>query len=442
MENIDRISNLPLHLHHQILSYLAPQDMVQTSLLSTNWKNIWCSAPDLELYEDLNGQFDFYNFVDCLLLLRDGESKVRKFLLNSLNQNMSKINAWIMYALRHNVEVLDLNVWYTGEPRVMFTQRIFCCESLRELILVSCKLNVPVRICLPALKVLKLDDVIVQDGQIFSGMYSLETLILYGCRFQCSVLNIANTQLKNLEMGGSLNTSVVISAPSLLSLELNVDNSQEKISFYGDLVSLTDAIVNITQVPCQLAIQLFCIIKNAQSLLLTMYDTSPFIKELHKDLAILNRVQVQYPNLKWLKILTMFNNIEFISINHILKHAPALESLFLMGFHQVENLDYMEVWSKYELSHLKLVEIHGFEGTKGEVKMLEFFLENAVVLEKLVITVAEHPVGGTLFTREMMKIGRKILSCPRASSSVGILFAPFCNDGGRGLTEFFYSNEW
>ncbi|KAL5730049.1 hypothetical protein ACHQM5_002923 [Ranunculus cassubicifolius] len=346
-------------------------------------------------------------------------------------EDIRKVNAWISYALKHNVEVLDLSI-YTDSNDIKFIPSIFACKSLRELTLHFCELNLPARICLPALRFLKLNGVTIQNGKLFSVLHSLETLILgHACFIDCSTLKISATRLKSLKMDVQLTSSLVISSPNLVSLELYI--SQElpgAIVFHGGMEYLDDAVINIEGLYLEAAVQLLGSVKNARSLLLTVaadFDCA-IIKELQKDLATLKRIQFQFFNLKLLRIEIRFSHIDFVFINNLLKHSPQLESLFLRNTGgDTETTDVrhcQDIWSKHELPHLKLVEVHGFDGTKGEVEMVEFFLKNAIVLERLIILTSKAGQEGVLPERELMKIGRKILTYPRASSSVGILFTP------------------
>ncbi|KAJ0253347.1 Factor of DNA methylation 4 [Hirschfeldia incana] len=73
MSGIDRISELPENLLTQILSYLSTKESVQTSVLSTKWKNLYLSVPGLDLncssipYYDDEVLSSFLSFIDKLL---------------------------------------------------------------------------------------------------------------------------------------------------------------------------------------------------------------------------------------------------------------------------------------------------------------------------------------------------------------------------------------
>lgn len=79
---MDRVSLLPTHILHHILTFLPAQDIVRTCVLSKQWKNIWCSLNSLDFGENLfsSKKIEFRNFVDHVLFLRDG-TNLRKFHL-------------------------------------------------------------------------------------------------------------------------------------------------------------------------------------------------------------------------------------------------------------------------------------------------------------------------------------------------------------------------
>ncbi|KAF5200406.1 hypothetical protein FRX31_010008 [Thalictrum thalictroides] len=87
--NGDKISDLPDNLLHQILASLDMKCAVQTSVLSTRWRNLWTSLPtlnfDLDTFlESTKGTAKdrdrFMKFVDQVFIHHD-ISNVQKFHL-------------------------------------------------------------------------------------------------------------------------------------------------------------------------------------------------------------------------------------------------------------------------------------------------------------------------------------------------------------------------
>ncbi|PIA59674.1 hypothetical protein AQUCO_00400517v1 [Aquilegia coerulea] len=270
----DRISFLPKPILHHILSFIETPQVVQTCILSKTWKNIWRSVPTLDFFkinECTAELLDLVKFTDSLLFLRDGVN-LRKLCLPLRGNDVGKVNGWIIYAMRHNVEVFEIrNVVRQSIP---FTH-ILNSESLRVFRLVSTVLDLPASISLPALKVLKFLNVTVKDGQLevlISAIPSLETLILEGCTFQSSSLTISATQLKNLVMSGEFPDSTVICTPNLVSLKLGIHKKPSPtITFDCSLLSLSYAILDYVQIRSQSLIQLMSTLKNARSLTLSEY---------------------------------------------------------------------------------------------------------------------------------------------------------------------------
>ncbi|KAL5721752.1 hypothetical protein ACHQM5_005356 [Ranunculus cassubicifolius] len=71
------------------------------------------------------------------------------------------------------------------------------------------------------------------------------------------------------------------------------------------------------------------------------------------------------------------------------------------------------------MATLKCVTIEGFRGSVNEVRFVEVLLDKASVLDKLIILTSKT---GNENYQEMMKIGKKLISYPRASPSIAILF--------------------
>ncbi|XP_021769459.1 F-box/FBD/LRR-repeat protein At2g04230-like [Chenopodium quinoa] len=59
--NEDRISELPEHIRHHIISYLFSKEAAATAILSRSWKNLWLTLPCLRLEESFFSIFEHQN---------------------------------------------------------------------------------------------------------------------------------------------------------------------------------------------------------------------------------------------------------------------------------------------------------------------------------------------------------------------------------------------
>ncbi|CAA7024345.1 unnamed protein product [Microthlaspi erraticum] len=117
---MDRVSNLPDELLHQILSFLPTKDAAVTSVLSERWLNLWKLNPNLDIDdtdflrpEARKGvraeiRQSFVDFVDSVIA-RQGDSPIKKFSLQCLTRvHPDIVNRWICNVLKRGVSELDL----------------------------------------------------------------------------------------------------------------------------------------------------------------------------------------------------------------------------------------------------------------------------------------------------------------------------------------------
>ncbi|CAL5008488.1 unnamed protein product [Urochloa decumbens] len=115
MDAGDRISGLPDEVRHHVLSFLPARDAARTCVLSPMWRQLWASAPRLNVdAEGFTSQSSFIEFVNALLLSR-GCIPLKSFWLCAngpgifLENFRDNVNMWIRYALSSNVEELGVD---------------------------------------------------------------------------------------------------------------------------------------------------------------------------------------------------------------------------------------------------------------------------------------------------------------------------------------------
>ncbi|CAO2168037.1 unnamed protein product [Urochloa humidicola] len=110
----DRISGLPVELHHHVLSFLPARDAVRTCVLSPRWRHLWASARRLNVNtEGFTRLRTFIKFGNSLLLSR-GCTPLDSFSLDANGPGIYLQNfrdtayLWICHALRSNVQTLSI----------------------------------------------------------------------------------------------------------------------------------------------------------------------------------------------------------------------------------------------------------------------------------------------------------------------------------------------
>jgi hypothetical protein len=82
VENSDKISNLPTHIAHHILSFLMMEDIARLSMVSKWWQELCISIPSLTIdgmrYRGKDYKLiRFKNFLDRMTLRRNGMKMVQ-----------------------------------------------------------------------------------------------------------------------------------------------------------------------------------------------------------------------------------------------------------------------------------------------------------------------------------------------------------------------------
>ncbi|PON72028.1 F-box domain containing protein [Parasponia andersonii] len=117
MGKMDRLSELPDHITHHILSLLPTIDAVRMSLVSKRWIDMWYSLPVVEFSDSaVFGNYDsdqLCRFVSSCLKLQKND------LLNATDNVISKFKLvtryywsyWLDLVAKSNIKVLDISIF-------------------------------------------------------------------------------------------------------------------------------------------------------------------------------------------------------------------------------------------------------------------------------------------------------------------------------------------
>ncbi|XVE80338.1 hypothetical protein DITRI_Ditri14bG0131900 [Diplodiscus trichospermus] len=448
----DRISGLPDDVLCHIISFLPLKEAIRTSILSTRWSKIFTLISNLNFDCSTRRNsycFSFMNFVDRILFYRTGF--VDKFRLNCGGFIDSyRVDGWIRYALKNSVRELDLCL--DCKEFRMLPVCVFTCKTLVTLRLVlhgKCKfvLKVPVTICFPSLKILHLSGIRFPDDdssrRLFSSCLVLEELVVHTCflKKQCR-FNVSNPTLKRLTIaytgGGFDNDSeiligyirggfdndyeIVIDAPSLIYFKccylpkrffLQNLNSlvHVHIGFGMGFNSYHSFITSNTA-----ATDLIKGIANVQSLELSGIFAKLFLES--------SSIIPEFPILTCLDLNGYFFDGWERVLPHLFACFPHLEALILKVNRKFSsdnrrvtlpsNVFPSNLWSQ-----LKTLKILSFKGKKFELKMVEYFLKNAEVLENFTIQI--RPSKKHIPDKLKSEITETLLNLPKLSEKCKVL---------------------
>ncbi|XP_057950939.1 F-box/LRR-repeat protein At4g14103-like [Malania oleifera] len=424
----DRISSLPDSIICHIFSFLPTKDAVRSSVLSTRWKYLFVSSPNLD-FDDLSflgvaSRPRFVNFIYRLLALR-GSSHVNRFRLRCyVNHDDPHVNTWISAAVRRNVQELEIELHIMchtrGSNLRLLPYDLLICKTLVVLKLdVACDLNVPSDVSFPRLKTLHLQSLYVEYDsfkKIVFGCPVLEDLLTCDCRFKQSVqvFDISVPTLKRLTLGLQYlpfaqfhDTHVVVDAPYLQCLRYE-DNIVKKGHTLKGLTSLVEAHISIN-----LSME-----QNRESIfygpsVAKLFEAISKVQSLHFAGYSTWVIQVTQPCLPTFSNLTHLEVVsdDVISLEllaELLRRSPNLEVLVVgQVYKDGEGSMNFPIRIGNLSSHLKEVELQEFTGDEDELELVEYLLDSAEILEKMKIVI--------LSSRDRLPIAQKLLKLPRRS---------------------------
>ncbi|CAK9174515.1 unnamed protein product [Ilex paraguariensis] len=237
---MDRISQLPDHLNHKILSFLRGKHVARTSVLSKTWNRIWLTFPVFELRINYDHYIEssvpdpdsYIRYPEEFLFLVD-KSLQRRFQQNldvsvfSLLISFPKfeplatyMDRWVGVALERNVTKLVLEVYTDPVIWYRVPQTVLSSKSLTILKLYNCRLDNNCVINLSQLRKLSLTHVCLLDQDMFSNLEFkfplIEDLVIKNCKGMnrnlwlspglCPLKNIelsSNKEIRNIEIAAT-----------------------------------------------------------------------------------------------------------------------------------------------------------------------------------------------------------------------------------------------
>ncbi|KAM2624459.1 hypothetical protein TB1_031434 [Malus domestica] len=171
---IDRLSNLPDEVAHQMLSFLNFKELIRVGSVSKRCRELFLSTPSLVICSpDSGNKQKHLNLLDSFdrFLLHRGDSKIQRLSISwcissGLANKIFRMITWIHIAARCNVEVLDFALNGKHIPGTLeLPACIFLCGSLRSLLVhMDTILKAPSFACSSNLQCLTLKSVTMDEG--------------------------------------------------------------------------------------------------------------------------------------------------------------------------------------------------------------------------------------------------------------------------------------
>ncbi|XP_027077143.1 F-box/LRR-repeat protein At3g59190-like [Coffea arabica] len=285
VDHVDRISALPNDLLCHILSFLPTKKAAATSILSTRWRYLFTSLPNIHLefdhslrrfdpnsgkkYVDIMGPNyqRFARLVDCChrLILQRKPYCLTKFYL-SLEEFLEifrvAIDSLICAAISCGVQQLEVFVGRDrsnalSPPGILSCPGIFSCKTLLEMKLDSCFTDfyVPETVSLPNLKILHLAQFILTDElsipRLIQGcpvLIELSFVCLTYSEGEVLTLLLKSPSLEKIYLHCVTDEwDIVLDIPSAVNLECEVEGASktsinapklQHLHFDGDAVTV------------------------------------------------------------------------------------------------------------------------------------------------------------------------------------------------------------
>ncbi|XXG69215.1 hypothetical protein AAC387_Pa06g2141 [Persea americana] len=461
-----QLSSLPDCLLHRILSFLDMQDVIRTSILSKRWRDLSTSVPNLNFNmcsaEQRNAsEVGFLRFVERALFANSA-SKIHKFRLRFWRyeeKHVSHLNACIRFVMNKGVRELDLDIAAADYRSIgyEFPCLLLNCETLTSLKLRCYGFTVPDNARFTKLTALSLSCIPFVDlHDLLKGCPLLEDLVLVGASV---ILGSKNSfPLKRLTIEGTRYLSIInIEAPTLQILKISGDFCDYS---FKDMPSLKEAYLDLSYCSrtritfrmepppyLDLSFQGLC---DARVLRLSSVCIQAMPIATFKDLHFNFKT-------KLLILRTGVQKYEMPGIANLLWSSPYLENLVIdlvpsnciyedKDCELKYDFDEREYWESLTatfpclLHHLKTFKITGFMGGGSldssmevtsfqekdeQIKLVKFFLKNAMVLEKMIIHVSKRPefVGAEQWPEILLGVTQKLVAFPRASSRAEVIFS-------------------
>ncbi|KAL3504732.1 hypothetical protein ACH5RR_034573 [Cinchona calisaya] len=398
----DLIGQLPDDILVLILSLLKLKEAAEASVVSRQWTTLWVYNPRLDFdapksilrmannCEVANSErHNYVDWVNRIIQLHKG-STVDEFRIcfpfNKCSLSQNEITKWLEYAFTRKVRRLELDLLNTCWPMCCdFPDRLlnvdFCLSS--ELPHLNyCGTQLPELIRFKSLRELILRCVNVTGEAIEFFLHNspfLERLVVFGSSKLVSLLvSDSSRMLKHLEIKTCPNiNSIKIHDSNIVSLVISVVQNLilMNVPKLTEVSVLRWRFIDWSHVFSQLS----CCLSQLESLTLTIDPKSSVNIRDFPKLSQVKHLQIE---------VDAHRDDSLMGLSPLIKACPYLEK-FVLRLHWLDTPPKikreMEKGAKCSLKYLRVIEFAGYCDRVSDIELLEFFLENAVALEEIIV---------------------------------------------------------
>ncbi|KAF3542245.1 hypothetical protein DY000_02000996 [Brassica cretica] len=450
----DTISKLPDSLLSQILSHLpTTKEAVRTSVLSKRWKSLYLFIPSLVLNaNEFPNHNSFVSFMDKFLAFSKEQNSILHKLKLSVKKNVNDppcVTRWIDSVSSSKLNHLDVECLVNRKFLEAIPQSLYVCDTLVYLRLHRVYLCEFVdSVSLPCLKTLVLEhNVYANDVTLESFISSCPVLedlsIVRMVPDNIKFLRVCSKTLTSLHIDYLFGedddfddegftregTGVFIDAPRLNYLKFEDDLSDSKVITNSRSLAKVNIVfvfsendtADVIDLPKRDMIRNFF---TSISGVTDMKLSAHIVEFLHYNNEFDPMVLPQFCNLSRLKLKVSKSCLKMLPT--LLESCPNLNSLVLVLDFYKSNGKARKIRAssvpRCLQSSLENVEIKRFNGEAARMEVARYFVENSLVLKKLVLDIGCSTMEkGFYITEQGFSMFRDLLALPRPSSACQII---------------------
>ncbi|XP_058740356.1 F-box/FBD/LRR-repeat protein At1g13570-like [Vicia villosa] len=403
----DRISDLPGNVIDVILGNLKIRDQIRTSILSTKWRYMWTSAPQLCFDQDLFEIFQHLDDPNTVIskiitdLLMGHNGPIHKFTLfipyNSYFKiTMEHLNMWIPILSRKDIKYLDLVNDYGQVYQMPYI--VLSCKELTYFKVGGFKLSIPPNFYgFKRLLELHLVCVRFESGaleNLMSGCPFLEKLNIELCD-GFEYLDISSTTLKVLllQLSDDMKSICLKKAKNLIDFTLDANHN-----------SLSDSIKSLPK------LKRFSLVRGKKN---------PYAESIPPTLLTSSFSSLEYLQLDDLNLNDKEDIVFFVSV---LKSAPGLIEVVIKSHNDNDTSQVLDLSKELECRSCCLkfqtVDIYVRANPQYAMSLIQFILANSPSLKILTFNCNSKKLNA----RTLYRISQDLLWMKRTSPRAHVKF--------------------